>query len=293
MGGIIDSATDLVGDVVGGITGSDKAAEAAQAGAATSAESQIRAAEIAAEQQQKALDYLKKQERLPTKIRDKSLRQLQQFYLTPQGQQQFIQQTQASPFYQQNIEAGEQAIGRNLAMTGGLRSGTAQEALAQNSQQVLQNMVAQRLSGIGSLAQLPSNAANIANLQAGIGSTLGQGIAGAGQATAQGQIAAGQAQQAGLQGLMSLGGQLGAAAIMAPTGTFSFSDPRLKTNIEQVGEKGGHQWYRWTWNEKANELGLFGESEGVMADEVMKTHPEHVATKDGYLMVNYEGLLNG
>jgi hypothetical protein len=285
MGGIVDSVTDFAGDIVGGITGSDDAAKAAQAGAETSAEAQIRAAEIAAEQQQKALAYLKKQERLPTRIRDKSLRQLQQFYLTPQGQQKLIRQTQASPFYQQNIEAGEQAIGRNLAMTGGLRSGTAQEALAQNSQQVLQNMVAQRLSGIGSLAQLPSNAANIANLQAGIGSTLGQGIAGAGQATAQGQIAAGQAQQAGMQGLLQLGGQLGGAYMM--------SDPQLKTNIEQVGEKGGHQWYRWTWNEKANELGLFGESEGVMADEVMKTHPGHVATKDGYLMVNYEGLLNG
>lgn len=96
-------------------------------------------------------------------------------YIPANGQQDFIGDVQSSPFYQSMINQGEQAVGRNMSMTGGLRSGTANEALAQNSQNVLQNLVNQRLQGLQGMANLPSNANAIANATAAPSQTLGLG----------------------------------------------------------------------------------------------------------------------
>jgi len=193
----------------------------------------------------------------------------------PGGQLAFIEGVKESPFYQQNLLAGEQAIGRGASMTGGLRSGTANEALAQNNQAVLQNLVNQRLQGITGLGQLPSNATQIA-----------QGISGIGQTLGQGQIAAGQAYQDAM-GLFHKGGQ---DFLNAYAGSGAMSDIRLKENVTKIGEVDGHNWYSWTWNQKAADFGLDGDSEGVIAQEVQKTNPEYIAVNDGYLAVNYDGL---
>ena len=260
MGGIADS--------LGFGGGGDDAADASR-----------EAAETTAQYQQKALQYLKQKERLPIKFRDKALRAQNRFYLSPKGQQRFIDKTMASPFYQQNVQAGEEAIGRNLAMTGGLRSGTANEALAQNSQQVLQDLVNQRLAGIQGLAGTPTQTANIAQMQSNIGQTLGQGIVAGAQAQQAGQAA-------GMGNMMGLA-QLGMNAYK------TFSDIRLKTNIEKIGEANGINIYRWDWNNLAAELGLSGEQTGVIAQELQQSHPERISERSGYLTVNYEGLFNG
>jgi len=89
-------------------------------------------------------------------------------------------------------------------------------------------------------------------------------------------------QQAGANALTSGLFNLGGAAMMAPIGTFS--DRRLKSNIERIGtHKLGIGFY---------EYDIFGErQQGVMADEVEKVMPEAVLThSSGYKMVNY-GLL--
>ena len=79
---------------------------------------------------------------------------------------------------------------------------------------------------------------------------------------------------------------LGAAAGAA--GIFGFSDIALKDNIQKIGQtKGGNNWYSWTWNDKAEKLGLSGESSGVIAQEIQKVRPEAVKEVDGYLAVNY------
>jgi hypothetical protein len=81
-------------------------------------------------------------------------------------------------------------------------------------------------------------------------------------------------------GLFGLAG----AAAMAPVGTFS--DRKLKSNIERIGtHKLGIGLY---------EYDIFGErQQGVMADEAEKVMPEAVLMHpSGYKMVNY-GLLNG
>lgn len=74
--------------------------------------------------------------------------------------------------------------------------------------------------------------------------------------------------------LFSLGGALGAAALM--------SDRRLKRQIRRVGEYMGLPVYmfKYLWSDQWNL--------GWMADEVLEVYPERVfQNQDGYLMVNY------
>ena len=69
------------------------------------------------------------------------------------------------------------------------------------------------------------------------------------------------------------------------------SDIRLKDNVELIGKRGKFNWYKWTWNDLAKAIGADKyPSEGVMANEVMKTRPDLVGLRDGYLTVSYEGI---
>jgi hypothetical protein len=75
------------------------------------------------------------------------------------------------------------------------------------------------------------------------------------------------------------------------TGMFG-SDERLKENIVLAGVINNVNFYTWTWNAIANELGYYGTSFGVIAQEVRNVYPTVVGEKDGYLAVNYEELMN-
>ena len=109
------------------------------------------------------------------------------------------------------------------------------------------------------------------DLTTGIGATLSAGQVGDANAKAQQQ-----------QNLLS------AAAVAASF----FSDARLKTNIKKAGEKAGHNWYTWTWNNLAKKMfGLIGDSEGVIAQQAQKISPNAVSRdSSGYLKVNYGAL---
>lgn len=85
---------------------------------------------------------------------------------------------------------------------------------------------------------------------------------------------------------------IGKVATIAGT-LAQFSDINLKTDITPRGRVNGFNWYTWTWNEKAKELGLSGDSEGVIAQEVEVTHPDLVTVRNGYKAVNYAGVLYG
>ncbi|MDP9195216.1 MAG: tail fiber domain-containing protein [Pseudomonadota bacterium] len=65
---------------------------------------------------------------------------------------------------------------------------------------------------------------------------------------------------------------------------FAFSDRRLKENIKGAGEENGHRVYRFNYR------GDDRKYIGVMADEVLETHPEAVAEMDGYLAVDYSKI---
>ena len=71
---------------------------------------------------------------------------------------------------------------------------------------------------------------------------------------------------------------------------FMSSDIRLKRNVKRIGERNGFGWYQWEWNDAAASLGLYGESEGVIAQEVEAVRPDLIGMIGGYKAVNYGGL---
>lgn len=276
MGGLVDKAVEVFTyGTVDDLSGADEAAKQSQ-----------KATSQAVGAQREALEYLKEREALPQQFREGALTQLADIYgLTDVegAEAQFIEDAKMSPLYQAILgtqEAGEEAILRQASATGGLRSGNVQDALAENAQQLenqaLLQAYNQRMRGLEGIAQLPSNATQIANLTAGIGQTQAQGTIGAAQSSlmAQNQL---------VNQLMGAG----------QTAALAFSDIRLKENIEYIGKINGHNIYSWDWNGEAKALGLEGSDEGVMAHEVFETHPEAIWQADGYLMVDYGSIYNG
>jgi hypothetical protein len=261
-------------------------------GAKDAAQATKEAAGVSAEAQREALEYLKQQEAAPSFYREQALGGLASLYGLPtysaegvQTPQFDISMLENSPLYQGIIsgqQAGEEAILRNAAATGGLRSGNVQSALADFSSdlqnQALMTAYQDYTGGLRGLSGLESYAPQIAEATAGIGATQASGITGAAQARQQGQAAA--------MGTVLGGLQTGMKAFQA------FSDVRLKTNVKRIGEKNGFPYYSWDWNDKAASLGLEGSSEGYMAHEVAEVMPEAISESQGYLQVN-EGMLNG
>jgi hypothetical protein len=169
---------------------------------------------------------------------------------------------------------GEDAIMRNAAMTGGLRSGNVQDQLfsytSNLENQALNESYNQQLQGLQGLAGLPSNANAIATATGDIGTTL-----------AQGEVAGTNADLAALQG--------GTKNLMAGLG-IAFSDRRLKKNVQLLGRIGKLNWYSWDWNSLGESIGLFGSTRGLIADEVVDVCPEAVSLKNGFMIVNYGKL---
>lgn len=237
-------------------------------GTGDAVDAQKEAAQINQEYLNEALDYQKEVQQPVLDLRNQALPALYSFYdpTNTEGQQQFVDQAQSSPFYNSLVSQGEESIARNAAATGGLRSGSSNLALAQNNQNVLQGLVNQNLSGLSSFAQTPIDTSGITNLYQNMGSNAGNSL-----------IQQAQTQQSGLGQLIGLGTNVAGL----------FSDPRLKTNVEYTGEQNGYPTYTWDWNEKAAELGLSGKAYGTMSNEVSKITPSAVITKNGYDTVDY------
>lgn len=254
----------FVGKAIGSLTGANKAADSAQQGA-----------QISADAQREALNYLKQTEAVPQELRESALTQLGGLFGLGGDSAGALSALKNSAAYQNILgsrQSGEQAILRNASATGGLRSGNANDALARFTGDLEMSAFNAGLQGLQGLAQLPSNANNIAQMTGNIGNTL-----------AQGRIAAGQAQQSGFGALLGAGTNLAAGI---------YSDARLKTNVKPAGERNGFPWYTWEWNDEAASLGLFGNDEGHMAHEVMQSRPDAISLKGDYLTVNYKELEN-
>jgi hypothetical protein len=210
------------------------AANASTQAANTMADTSLQSAEIAAQSQREALEYLKQVNALPTQYRDQALAGLSSYYQTPgapKTQQQLIDEAKNSPLYaaiQGTKQGAVDEMARYASATGGLRSGNAQVAFAREGQRVDQNALLQsynqaqsddrynsavNLSGLSGLAGIDNGSGQIASLMAGIGQTQAQGLYGAGQAQSQGMIAAGQARQQGTQN--AFGNLLGMGGIAA------------------------------------------------------------------------------
>ena len=200
---------------------------------------------------------------------------------------------------QQNASGLQQAAMRANAMTG-----------ARN--QATQMGYARQLDAAGLGRGLAGASLGAYGGASSAGSMAGQNAQSAGQnymgnmAIGSGTIANGQ--QMGLSGLSSvlnaqtqtyintqdsflsdMGGLLGGAGALAKAGGFAaLSDRRLKENIELVGVDPVTELNLYEFNYKGDEARRF---RGVMADEVMITHPEAVVeTETGFMGVNYELL---
>lgn len=232
------------------------------------------AAQTSADAQMAALDYLREQEEIPQQFREGALGQLGGLFGLEGGDPNAMSQIRRNPIYQATLgqlPQQEEAILRNQSATGALRSGGTDMMLAQNQQMNQLNALQNTMGGLQGLAGLQSYAPQIAQGMEGVGNTL-----------AQGQIAGAQARQQGIGQTLGLG--------MNALSLAGFSDTRLKENVQPMGERYGHAWYSWTWNDEAEKIGLSGEAQGVLAQEVAKTHPDAIGMSQGYLTVDYGKL---
>lgn len=305
MGGILGGKSKGSSGAI--TTASNAAANGIIQGSLDSAQFNLKGSQTAADYQNQAKEYLERADRLPTELREQALNKLGGIFNGDQYDigRQISERALASPQYRTAVEQGENAVLRNASATGGLRSGNASDALAQANQNAFlgayNNAYGEyqnQIQGLQGLASLPSNANNIAQYMAGTGATLGQGLVNYGNTIGQGQVDAANAQAQGqiaaaqnkaqtsqnsTNNMMGLAG-LGMQAFS------TFSDRRLKSNIEFTGEENGFRKYKWTWNKLASRLGLRGSGSGVMADEVAKTNPEAVSLRDGFMVVDYDSI---
>jgi len=265
MGGIADKAVEVgtLGAVETDFSGEEAGKRAAKASR--------QAAETQAQAQQNALNYMREREELPQQVREGALTQMAGLYGLEGGDPNAYQNLQETGAYKStmgNLENQEEAILRNQSATGALRTGGTDQMLAENQRQTQMQAYQNALGGLQGLGQLPTNTGQIASTMAGIGKTRAQGQLGAAQGMAQ-------ARQQGMNNLMGLG-QMGMSAMGA------FCDPALKADAEKIGTACGYTIYRWIWNKAANDIGLYGEAEGPMADEVERFEPERIEYRQGY-----------
>jgi hypothetical protein len=89
-------------------------------------------------------------------------------------------------------------------------------------------------------------------------------------------------------GMFGGGGAGGGGGVSVGRGSANdFSDRRIKTDIEPMGVRNGHNWYsfRYVWEDPGTV------HEGVMAQEVMQTRPDAVSKHPmGFYVVDYAAL---
>lgn len=203
--------------------------------------------------------------------------------------------------YNQNVQ-NQQAAAGNLYQAGnttsGLATGLNQTALGNQSAGV--NMIPQatELQNAGATTTLAAEAQRLGipiqnlGMLANIGVPIaGLGSQSSGTSDTTNQMSGVQQFLGITQGLGNLfggGGGSGGGGSVQGMAKF-FSDRRLKTDIERVGELPnglGVYTFRYIWDEARAYL-------GVMAQEVLEVIPDAVSTVGGYLVVDYSKVLEG
>lgn len=209
----------------------------------------------------------------------------------------FMKNWQQDPGYQFRMDQGLKGIQGSAAARGLNQSGATLKALndyAQNtaSQEYgnVYNREAGRLTG---LAALGSNAMGTMQNSAGnYGNSMSNIITGAGNASAASQMAHAQGQQNQQNGLLSLGGTLGGAAL---GNTAMFSDRRVKKDLSRIGKEDIKEFKDsikpYTFKYTDEKYGK-GEYAGVMAQDLEKSRLGRmvVEEKDGVKTINLQKL---
>ena len=213
--------------------------------------------------------------------------------LTPEGQANYLQ---ANPLFQMFMDKANKASLSSNAAQGLLNSGNTLNELSTNAMMTgmpfLQNQQNQLFNAVN-MGQ--SSAAGQANTALTTGNMISDLMTQQGNAQAAGIVGAQGARQAGINNLLSLGGQAGAAylggmggggaasGIGGGSGMAGFSDRRLKRQIEKVGQDDIGNLYRFKYIDSEQQY------EGRMADELQKVRPDAVFMSDnGFFKVTDE-----
>ena len=307
-------ATAIIGSaVVGGVLSSN----AQRRAASTASRAQTQAADQSIAEQRRQFDAV--QQLMAPYVQSGTTALSRYNALTglsgEEAQQSMIQQISSGAEYGALVRAGEEGILQSASATGGLRGGNTQSALARFRPEILSSLIRDEYSRLGNMASMGQNAAaGLGNAGMQLGQNISNQYGQIGQAQAGAALARGQA-TANMWG--NIAGSVGLAAgmggfgnrptptpagfdqmltnVQTPVGLGTIntnpyigpSDIRLKADIEPIGERGGHAWYRfrYVWDEPGTKR------EGVMAQEVIETHPDAVITHPlGFLMVDYSKL---
>lgn len=198
------------------------------------------------------------------------------------AQSQAFADFQNDPGYQQQFNAGVNALDRSATARGGLYSGAAMKGLQEYGQQFQRQAYNDRISQLSGFAgqglQAGSAAAGLASNQ---GNQLGNLSFGLGQQKASNAINKGNALASasgiGWQNALNLAGTAAKA--------WAASDIRVKRDIENIGElPSGLPVYRfkYLWDD--------AEHVGVMAQEAIEKFPDAVREFDGVLHVDYSRI---
>lgn len=147
----------FVGDLIGSITGTKQASQAAQDASST----QAQMAQQGIAEQRRQFDMLV-QLMSPFVTAGTGALEQQQALLGLQGpeeQAQSIAGLASSPQMQSLIQQGENALLQNASATGGLRGGNVQAALAQFRPEMLSQLINQQYANLGGLTSLGQAAA--------------------------------------------------------------------------------------------------------------------------------------
>lgn len=196
---------NALGSVIGGITGSNKQAKAAQQAGKT----QAAAAERAIAEQRAARDDARGLQQPFVDAGSKAL--AQQMALIGLGgttaQQDAINALLAGPEYTTALAQGEEAILQNAAATGGLRGGNTQNSLARYRSDLLASTINNKYNQLGGLTSLGQNAAaGVGNNGLAVADSIGGLLADQGAAIAGGQIAMGNRNAAAFNNILKTAG---------------------------------------------------------------------------------------
>lgn len=190
---------------IGNLTGSNQQIEAAQQAAGTQAAS----SQAAIDEQRRQFDAIVQMMSPYLQAGTSAIGQ-QQSLLGLQGsdqQQAAINQLQQSPFFQAQLQQGQNAMLQNASATGGLRGGNVQAAMAQFAPQLLNQTYQQQLAQLGGLSSLGQSSAGLqANAGQASAANVGNLLNQQGAALAGGQIAGGSNQRQLFSDILSIAG---------------------------------------------------------------------------------------
>ena len=200
-----------------------------------------------------------------------------------------------TPGYQFGMNQGVEALNRNYASTGQGGSGAQQVGLQNFAQgyagQQYNNQVS-NLAQLSGATQSPMNVTgqnqlnasnqqqSLSNIAGGLSGLSNSNFGSTPQYNANSSIMGDQQFSSSNIGVTGYA-PTNTSSWTTPTDFSTYSDRRLKTNINLIGKyKNGLNKYTWTYLWGVNGI-------GAMADEVEKLIPEAVTEFNGYKAVNY------